>query len=116
MNVTETERTLLDLPSARLRRLLIQMLHEVTVHARETYGEGGVAVAHPAQLREFNESMHRLTAALRHCDQGKCATAVEMVTAQIGDFDPIAVAVGQALSRAMAVVENESESAYRSAV
>lgn len=43
---------------------LLQVAHALTVIARDTYEDGGEAVAHPTRLRRINEVQHRVISSL----------------------------------------------------
>jgi len=116
MNLTDLERALLNLPTPVLRRVLIQLVAETTTAARETYEVGTDEVADPARLRQFNEALHRLTAALRHCEEGESATAVEIVCSQVADEDPVGRALRKGLDRAREVVVPHAENSKARAV
>jgi hypothetical protein len=109
MNLTELERDLLNLPTPMLRRVLIQLVAETTIAARRTYDVGTDEVTEPTQLRRFNEALHRIAAALRHCDEGESATAVEMICAQVADDDSVSRAVRKGLDRARHVATPDAE-------
>jgi hypothetical protein len=106
MTADRTNELLGELRDDQLRRLLAVFVHELTIAARDTYEVGGVGLSRPEAMREYNEIVHRLAAALRHIEEGDRHTAIAMLRGQLpaDATDELSQAVDRAFQRSVAAI------------
>ncbi|OWQ44330.1 hypothetical protein CDL60_24715 [Roseateles noduli] len=79
---SELER-FLALPRADQIIWLSRLIHLITVYARDTYEVGTDEVVHPANLRRFNELIHRVASFQRNVAENSPGIPPEVLFAMV---------------------------------